>query len=85
MDSTESVSDDIMVDIINWNSEDIILGISYYATLGLYDNTILGVADYSKLRGLLGCKEGESLEVSQWGVEGIPRGKILGTNVNNDE
>ena len=46
---TKSVSNGIKVDIFNWNSEGIILGISDDETLVLYYSTILGVYNYFKL------------------------------------
>ena len=48
VDSTESVSDGIMVDSFNWNHVDILLIISDSSTLGISDKTVLGGADYSK-------------------------------------
>ena len=45
----DSVSDDIMVEIFNWISRDILLGIYDYSKLGLSDNTMLVVANYFKL------------------------------------
>ena len=55
-----------------------------YATLRQSHNTMLGVSDYSKLWEELGCKEGASLGVSEWGVEGIHVRNMLVTNVRND-
>ena len=49
VDSTESFSDIIRVDIFIWNSEGIIIGISDCFKLGLYDHTVLGVNDSYKL------------------------------------
>ena len=46
---------------------------------------MLGVADYSKLGESLGCKESESLGVSEWGVEGTTEGNMFATHVNNGE
>ena len=60
----ESISGGIRVNILNWNYYRILLGISDDATLGLYDNKMLGVADSSKLEYELGFKEGVSLAVS---------------------
>ena len=51
---------------------------------GLYDNKILGVDESHKHGEELGCKEGESLGVSEWGVDGILGGNIIGTNICND-
>ena len=84
MASTELVSDRIMVEILNWSYEGILLGISDDATFGLYENTILGVADSYKHREELGYKEGEWLGVSKWGVEGTTEGNFIVTNVYND-
>ena len=83
MASLGSISDCIRVDSFNWNYEDIILGIFDDATLSLSDNKMIGVAEYSKKGEELDFKEVASLGVSQWGVEGIPGGNTLVTNVRN--
>ena len=85
VDSTESVSDIIRVDIFIWNSEGNIIGISDSLKLELYDHTVLGVNDSYKLGEELGCKEGEWRGVSDWYVDGIPGGNMLGTNICNEE
>ena len=77
---TESVSDGIRLDRLNWSSECIILEIYDDATIGLSENIMIGVADYSKLVEETGCKEGKSLGVSEWVVEGTTKGNMLGTN-----
>ena len=46
---------------------------------------MLDVADYFKLVEELDCKEGATLGVSEWGVEGTIEGNMLRTNVRNDE
>ena len=45
----ESVSVGIRVDSSNWNCEGIILGKFGSSNLVLFDNKMLGAADYSKL------------------------------------
>ena len=42
-------------------------------------------SEYYKHREELGCMEGESCGVSEWGVAGIRVGNMLGNNVENDE
>ena len=46
---------------------------------------MLGVDDYYKLREELGYKEGEWLGLSEWGVDGITWGNMLGINVCNNK
>ena len=42
-------------------------------------------SEYYKHGEELGCMEGESCGVSEWGVDGITGGNLIGTNVHNDE
>ena len=46
---------------------------------------MIAVTDSFKLGEGIGCKEGASLSIFDCGVEGIPGGNLLGTNVRNDE
>ena len=63
MASSESDYYGINIEILNWKSEGILLGIFGYSKLGLSDNTMLGVADSSKLVEYLGCFDGSSFGV----------------------
>ena len=49
MASPEYISGGIRVEIFNWNSEVILLGLYDSSKLGVYDNEMLVVADSSKL------------------------------------
>ena len=77
----ETVLNGIRLDRLNWKSEGTLLEIYDNASIGLSENTMIGVADYSKLVEEIDCKEGTYLGVSEWGVEGTTEGNILGTNV----
>ena len=68
-----------------YNSEVVPVGTSNGATHGLFESIMLGIADSSKLGKSLDSREGALLGVSDWDVEGIPEGTMLGTNEGCEE
>ena len=63
MEYSESVFDGLWVDSFKKNSKVILLGIYDSSKIGVSDNTMICVAEYSKIGEELGCKEGTPLGV----------------------
>ena len=59
------------------NTEAFPVGASDYEALGLLYIIMISVDDYSKAQDVLGCKEGTSLGVSVWYIEGITEGIMI--------
>ena len=79
MSSIECKCDGIKGDNFDGNKDTFLFWTSDSELLGPLEIIILVVADSYKVKEELGCKEGTSLGVYEWSVEGITEVLIIGS------